>query len=108
MATPVSVDLPHSLGREEARRRIAARIGDLPRHMPGGIADMQSSWTTPDQLALAVKAMGQEASARVDVEEAVVRVTMVLPGMLGFMSGAIAAAVREKGGQLLLGAPKKD
>ena len=36
MAQPIEVDLPHNLGKDEARRRIAANIHRLTEHIPGG------------------------------------------------------------------------
>ena len=36
MQQPIEVDLPHKLGREEARRRIANNIQQLKDHIPGG------------------------------------------------------------------------
>ncbi|MDB5717412.1 MAG: hypothetical protein JWM38_839 [Sphingomonas bacterium] len=54
-------------------------------------------------MALEVAAMGQRLSATLDVEDRLIRVSLVLPPMLGFMSGAISAAVQRKGAELLLG-----
>jgi hypothetical protein len=105
MATTV-VDIPHSLGREVARQRLRDNVGDLGRHIPGGIAELATDWPTPDRLVIDLTAMGQRLTATIDIEDTVVHVSFVLPGMLSFMAGAISAAVRNKGGQLLL--PGKD
>ena len=102
MATTV-IELPHTLGRDEARRRIKARIGELPAHIPGGAAVVHSSWPGEHRMLLDIAAMGQSGSATVDVEDRLVRVSLVLPPLLGFMSGAIATAVRARGSKLLLG-----
>jgi hypothetical protein len=102
MAAPTIVDIPHGLGRVAARERLAARVGDLPGHIPGGIAEVRSSWPTPDRMVLEVMALGQSVTATLDVEDTVVRATFVLPAMLSFMAGAIKAAVRKRGEQLLL------
>lgn len=99
MAQPLIVDLPHRLGREEARRRIAGGTGRLTDHLPPG-ADVSSEWSG-DVLDLRVSAMGQEVSARIDVQEAIVRVEMVLPAALSFFKRAIEAAVRRKGADML-------
>lgn len=100
MQRPIHVDLPHSLGREEARRRIAANIHKLESHIPGGAA-VSNRWEG-DTLKLGVAAMGQSIDSDIAVEDRVVRVTMDLPGLLGMFSGAIEAALRKKGGDLLL------
>ena len=102
MAEPTVVDIPHSLGREEAKRRLSSRLGDLPSHIPGGIADVKSQWIGEDRLTLELTAMAQRIAATIDVEDTRLRVTLELPMMLGFFAGAITAAVREQGGKLLL------
>ncbi|SFR83666.1 polyhydroxyalkanoic acid system family protein [Sphingomonas jatrophae] len=103
MPAPTVVDLPHSLGRAEAKRRVAARLGELPGHLPGGAAEVHSTWRSEHELALDIAAMGQRLSATLDIQDRIIRVTMALPPMLAFMAGAISAAVQKKGSQLLLG-----
>jgi hypothetical protein len=105
MAVPTVVDIPHSLGREVARQRLRDNIGSMGRHIPGGIAAMETSWPSPDRMALSVTAMGQQISATLDIEDRLVRASFVLPGMLGMMAGLIAATVEREGARLLL--PKR-
>ena len=44
MTQPIDIDLPHNLGKDEARRRIANNIHKLQDHIPGG-GERQSGWT---------------------------------------------------------------
>ena len=97
--TPLSVDLPHSLGRAEARRRIENGTGSLGRHLPAG-ATVQSGWSG-DKLNLAISMMGQDVTAAVDVQETLVRVEIVLPPALGFFRPLIEAGIRKGGAQML-------
>src|SRR5580765_2699653 len=99
MSQPIEVDLPHSLGREEARRRIANNIHKLQEHIPGG-AKVESGWTG-DQLNLRVQALGDSVQATIDVQESKVRLKVLLPGLLGMFAGPIQAALQKKGGALL-------
>src|SRR6476659_2608304 len=99
MTQPIEVDLPHSLGKDEARRRIANNVHKLQEHIPGG-AQVQSGWVG-DQLNLDVAAMGQSITATIDVEETNVRLKVALPPMLGMFSGMIQAALQKKGDVLL-------
>ena len=99
MSQPIEVDLPHSLGKDEARRRIANNVHKLQDHIPGG-AKVQTGWVG-DQLNLDVAAMGQEVTATIDVLEDKVRLRVLLPPMLGMFSGMIQAALQKKGGILL-------
>lgn len=99
-AQPIHVDLPHKLGRTEARRRIADNIHKLGSMIPGGAA-VTHEWQG-DRLDLAVAAMGQSVDVRIEVEEALVRCHIQLPGLLGMMAKPIEAMLRSKGSELLL------
>lgn len=99
MSQPIDVDLPHKLGKEEARRRIANNVHKLTEHIPGG-AHVESAWTG-DQLSLSVRALGETVQSTIDVEETKVRVRVLLPGMLGMFSGIIQGALERKGDLLL-------
>ena len=99
MSQPIEVDLPHNLGKDEARRRIANNIHRLQEHIPGG-ATVQSGWAG-DQLNLNVQALGEAVQSTIDVEDKKVRVRVLLPGMLGMFSGLIQGALQKKGSVLL-------
>jgi hypothetical protein len=101
MNAPLTIDIPHKLGKAGARERLRTRAGELASHIPGGMADVRSSWPGEDEMALEIAAMGQTMSARLEVEEALVRVHLILPPMLGLFSGVISSAVRESGTHLL-------
>lgn len=99
MTHPIEVDLPHTLGKDEARRRIANNIHKLQEHIPGG-AQVQSGWVG-DQLSLDVAAMGQSVTATIDVMEDKVHLKVLLPPMLGMFAGIIQGALQKKGNVLL-------
>ena len=99
MTQPIEVDLPHKLGKDEARRRIANNVYKLEQHIPGG-AQVQTGWAG-DRLNLDVQAMGQQVTATIDVMETKVRLKVLLPPMLGMFSGIIQGALQKKGGVLL-------
>jgi hypothetical protein len=99
MSNPLTVDLPHKLGAEEARRRIERNVGNLASHIPGG-AQVGSRWTG-DRLDLDVGAMGQQVAVQIDVQETVVRMTVNLPPALAFFGGMIEPLIRKQGAVLL-------
>jgi putative polyhydroxyalkanoate system protein len=99
MSQPIEVDLPHNLGKDEARRRIANNVHKLQDHIPGG-AQVQTGWVG-DQLNLDVAAMGQQVTATIDVMDDKVRLRVLLPPMLGMFGGLIQAALQKKGNVLL-------
>ena len=99
MTQPIDIDLPHNLGKDEARRRIANNIHKLEQQIPGG-AHVQSAWTG-DQLNLQVAAMGEAVNAAIDVMDTKVHLKVLLPGMLGMFSGLVQATLQKKGSVLL-------
>ena len=99
MTSPISVDLPHRLGADEAKRRIASNMGSLTGHLPSG-AQVRSNWEG-DRLALGIGVIGQEVEAAIDVKESVVRVTVQLPPALAFFGKAIEAGLRRSAPELL-------
>lgn len=105
MAEPVVVDLPHSLGVEEAKRRMKNGIGKLPDHIPGG-GQVESSWSG-DRMNLRVAAMGQEVSGHIDVFEKKVTLELALPAFLALFADKIAGVVRKRGTELLEDKSKK-
>jgi hypothetical protein len=99
MTQPIEVDLPHNLGKDEARRRIANNMHKLQEHIPGG-ALVQSGWVG-DQLNLDVAAMGQSVTATIDVEERKVHLKVLLPPVLGMFAGVIHGALQKSASALL-------
>ena len=100
MNRPIEVDLPHKLGRDEARRRIASNMHKLKDHIPGGAAEVRSQWNG-DVLDLSVQALGQSVDTIITVQDSVVKVQVRLPGLLGMFAGPIEAALQKKGNILL-------
>ena len=101
MQRPIDVDLPHRLGKDEAKRRLGDNIGKLKDHIPGGSADVASRWEG-DTLHLTIGAMGQSVDAQVAVHDSHVRCHVLLGGMLAMLAGPIEAALKRKGNDLLL------
>jgi hypothetical protein len=105
MSGPITVDLPHRLGAEEAKRRIASNIGSLTGHLPSG-AQVRSDWQG-DTLKLGIGVLGQEVAAEIDVKESLVRLTVLLPPALAFFGKAIEAGLHRSAPDLLEDRSKK-
>lgn len=50
MATPIMIDIPHGLGREEAKRRMTKGVAKLASHILGGVATVTHDW--PNQVQI--------------------------------------------------------
>jgi hypothetical protein len=96
----MDIDIPHSLGIAEARRRIDAGLPKLEQHIPGG-GTVDANWTTDTTLDLKITAMGQTVPVQLLVEDAVVRGTVSVPMMLRMMSGPISDFVKTSAQKML-------
>lgn len=99
MADPITVDIPHKLGREGARARIAGGIGKLEGMFPGG--KMTESHWEGDTLSFTLKAMGQTVASTIDIAEDHVRATIDLPPFLALFAGKIREKLTRDGPKLL-------
>jgi hypothetical protein len=100
MPTPISLTLPHQLGRAEARRRIEAGFANLVRQLPGGGGTCNERWDG-DRLTFSVSGLGQTVSGVVDVLDAAVNMQIELPGVLGVIASGLKGRL-QTAGQLLL------
>ena len=95
------VPLQHNLGKKEVRRRLHARSHEIGDAIPGGMADVTTSWPDEDRMALDIIAMGNVTHAQVLIEETQVVFEIDLPPALSFVEPIIAGAIRKKGQKLL-------
>jgi hypothetical protein len=100
MASAMQFDIPHRLGKAEAKRRIEAGIPKLERHIPGG-GTVQANWIGDDRLEMTVTAMGQRVAVDMVVEEAVVHASVAVPTMLAMMAGTISGFVQSSAEKML-------
>ena len=100
MSKPLLIEIPHQLGREEARRRLEAGIGQLKTKFGDKLTAVDERWAG-DHLDVTVKAMGQAITAALDVESEHVRLEVQLPWMLAMLAEK-AKGFLSREGQLLL------
>jgi hypothetical protein len=100
MTHPLKVEIPHQLGRVEARRRIENGFENLVNPLGGRAGAWTQRWEG-DRLIFSVAVMGQNASGTVDVLETVVSMEIELPGLLGQIASVFKGRL-QKAGQLLL------
>lgn len=101
----MEVPIPHSLGRDEARRRLRDNSHKMADAIPGGMAQISTAWPSDDRMTLDIAAMGQALVGHIDIEDSQVVLYMDLPPALGFLKPIVEGAIRQQG-QKLLEAPK--
>lgn len=101
MSKPITVDIPHKLGRAEARRRIEAGFGDMRSQFASvGISDVNDEWTG-DTLSFVARGLGQTIRGKLDVLEDALRIELHLPLFLSGMAEKITGKLKDRG-QLML------
>lgn len=101
MSKPLSITVPHQLGRIEARRRVEEGML-MARSRLGAVASsIDDSWNE-DQLDFRVVAMSQTVTGKVEVADDSVTMEVQLPWALAMLADKVRDRVTRQG-QLLLG-----
>ena len=96
----MKLTFPHSLGREEACRRIRDHQDDIAQIAPG-MAEVIASWPRDDRMELQIAVMGKQIAGAVDVGDSDVAFEFDLPASLSFAKGMIQSALEPKARKLL-------
>lgn len=96
----MQLNFPHSLGREEASRRLREHEAEIANIAPG-MAEVTTSWPSADRLELQISAMGKQIAGSVEVAESSVSFNFDLPAALSFAAPMIKAALEPKARKLL-------
>ncbi|KRR08915.1 polyhydroxyalkanoic acid synthase [Bradyrhizobium jicamae] len=99
MTKPLVVSIPHSLGREEAMRRLKSGLSRAASSVP--MLSVEEERWEDNRMIFRVRALGQGAAGHVDVADDHVQVEVVLPWLLQRFAEVAQAAIRSRG-QLLL------
>ena len=99
------VAIPHQLDKETVRQRLRDNSHKIGDQVPGGMADVHTSWRDEDTLDLTIGVMGQEMKGDIAIEDSQVVFTMALPPALGFLEPIVEGAIKQSG-QNMLAPPK--
>jgi hypothetical protein len=100
MSKPLVLSISHSLGREEAVRRLKTGLGSVPTTFHHVLTVQEEAWSG-DHLQFRVSALGQVASGTIDVADDHVRLTVTLPWLLAQLAEKMRPLIRDQG-QLML------
>src|ERR1700736_3522541 len=99
MSKPLVVSIPHSLGREEASRRLKAGLTRAASSVP--ILSVDEERWDGDRMIFRVRALGQVAAGHLDVADDHVRLEVMLPWLLQRFAEVAQAAIKNRGNLLL-------
>ncbi len=107
MSRSISMTFPHDLGAVEAKRRIAERFELVKREYVDKIGQAEIAWVG-DVAHLRVAALGQTATAEIDVQPAEIKVEVHLPWLLAAMANKIQSLLKTNAEETLrIGTTKK-
>ena len=96
---PVSITIPHALGKDEALRRLKTGLTQSAAAIPL-LHIAESAWAA-DRMTFRATVLGQTVTGTVDVEDTLVRVEVLLPALLSRLANTITEGLAAKGRLLL-------
>lgn len=99
MSKPITVSIPHKLGKEEALRRLQPGLTGAAKAFP--VLKVDEEIWSGDRLTFRVRALGQSAAGTVDVAEDHVRLEVTLPWLLQKFAEVAQATIQSRGKLLL-------
>lgn len=99
MGQPITLDIPHQLGKAGVRARLEGGVGRLGERIPGGAA-VHHRWDG-DTMHFSVQAMGQAVTCTAEIFEKHVHAVVDLPALLSLFAGPLRAAIEKEAPKLL-------
>lgn len=99
MPEPIIITIAHTLGKDEALRRIKPALGKASESFPMLTVEVEN-WSG-DKMDFRVRALRQVASGTVQVADDYVRLEVTLPWLLHKFGEAVQKTIRSRG-QILL------
>lgn len=100
MTKPLTVSIPHHLGKDEAVRRMKAGLGTVSTQY-GHLLQVNEEVWTDNHLAFRVTALKQQVSGTIDVADDHVRLEVTLPWLLAKLADGAQTLIRSKGKLML-------
>jgi hypothetical protein len=92
MPEPITMDIPHKLGKVAAHDRLDRGIGKIGTLIPGG-GEVRHEWDG-DTMRFTVTAMGQTMTCLATVFDDKVHAVVDLPPLLGLFANKIREALK--------------
>lgn len=94
MTVPLTFTVRHSLGKEEAKRRISTRFSELSG-AASGFNVTGGAWSR-DVFPLTASGLGQTVTGQIEAFDTAVRITIDVPHVLAPMAKVAMAVMRNK------------
>jgi hypothetical protein len=100
MSKPLVVSIPHTLGKQEAARRLQHGVTHMKSQFGDKIASIDDRWDG-DRMDFNVGTMGQTVQGHLEVMEDQVRVEVQLPWILAMIAEKARTFISKQGTLML-------
>ena len=100
MNAPLTVSVPHRLGKEEAVRRLKGGMSQMATKLSALITIEQEVWSG-DTLTFQMRGFGQSASGTIAVFEDSIRIDVMLPWLIAKLGERLLPALKKEATLLL-------
>lgn len=100
MAQPLTVSIPHRLGKDEATRRLQKGLTAARGRFADKLVVEEEIWTD-SHLAFRIAVLGQKAQGEMNVAEDAVHLSVELPWFLQMMAQKAKDMIQKQGHLLL-------
>jgi hypothetical protein len=95
MGTPVTVSVPHKLGKEEAVRRLKSGLSRMANNL-GGIVKIEQEVWSGNRLTFQMQGLGQSAAGTIDVRDDSLLIAVTLPWLLAKIADQIMPKLKKE------------
>ena len=100
MNAPLTVSVPHRLGKDEAVRRLKGGMSNMASKLGALITIEQEVWSG-DTLTFQMRGFGQSAAGTIAVFEDSIRIDVMLPWLLAKLGARLLPALKKETALLL-------
>ncbi len=100
MAKPVVVTIEHRSTRAAVKARLDESLGQIRGQLAPFIQVVDEQWNG-DELQFRLAGLGQTIAGTIGIDDRLVRIEVLLPGLLGAFGGALARRIERQGTLLL-------
>ncbi|WP_454813952.1 polyhydroxyalkanoic acid system family protein [Labrys neptuniae] len=100
MSRPLTVTIPHTLGRAAARKRVEDGIAQLRNSYAGQFTSLEENWNG-DRFDCRLSVFKQAISGSVDIGDDAVTVSILLPIFLSMLADKVTTLIQQRGQGLL-------
>jgi putative polyhydroxyalkanoic acid system protein len=101
MSTPLTISIPHRLGKAEASRRIRDGFSRLRGNLSALLTIDQEQWSNESTVRFQMHGLGQSAAGTIEVLDDSVRVEVTLPWLLEKFAERLLPTLRKEATLLL-------